>query len=105
MPELSSRVGRVRFVGTLEGISFLVLVGVAMPLKHFLAMPMAVKWVGWIHGLLFIGYALVLLHAFVGKRLTFRKSLVTFVCSLLPFGPFLMDRKLEVDEKRETAES
>lgn len=103
MPNFRTAVGRVRGVGMLEGVSFLVLMGVAMPLKYFFGMPEAVKWAGWCHGLLFVAYCLVLLMAFAGGALSFGKSALAFVAALLPFGPFLIDRKLEADEARESA--
>ena len=52
--------GRLRAVGMVEAVSFLLLLGVAMPLKYFAGMPLAVKIAGWIHGLLFIAFGRVL---------------------------------------------
>ena len=95
MPSYRTAVGRVRIVGMLEGVSFLLLMGVAMPLKYFAGMPEAVKWAGWTHGMLFVAYALVVLTAWTGGSLSFGKSALAFVASLLPFGPFVIDRKLE----------
>ena len=46
----------LRKVGIAEGISFLVLLGIAMPLKYFLHQPMAVTIFGWIHGILFVAF-------------------------------------------------
>ena len=51
---LSHSIGRLRAIGMLEGVSFLVLLGVAMPLKYLAGMPAAVKIVGWVHGILFV---------------------------------------------------
>lgn len=90
--------GRLRLVGLFEGASFLALMGVAMPLKYLAAMPEAVKWTGWIHGVLFIAYSLAILTAFLERRISFGKSALAFVAALLPFGPFLMDRSLAKDE-------
>ena len=47
---------RFRTIGIAEGISFLVLLLIAMPMKYFLKIPEAVKIVGWMHGALFVGY-------------------------------------------------
>lgn len=87
----------------LEGISFLLLMGIAMPLKYFAEMPEAVRYTGWAHGLLFIAYCLVIFLAWTEGKLPFRKALLAFVASLLPFGPFIIDKKLEADEEREDA--
>lgn len=101
MPDLTSDVGRMRAVGMIEGVSFLVLMGVAMPLKYLADLPLAVKWAGWVHGILFILYCLTILMALLNGRVSFRKSFLAFVASLLPMGPFLMDRGLVVDEENE----
>lgn len=104
-PDLRTWVGRVRVVGMMEGISFLLLMGVAMPLKYGAGMPAAVQWTGWIHGILFILYGLVVLMALVNGRLSFGKAALAFVASLVPFGPFLLDRRLAADERNELPES
>lgn len=93
--------GRVRAVGMLEAISFLLLMGIAMPLKYLAGRPEVVTYVGWAHGALFIAYCLVIFLAWIEGSLPFRKALMAFVASLLPFGPFIIDRRLEPDEKRE----
>ncbi|BCX48868.1 membrane protein YdzA [Haloferula helveola] len=91
-------VGRVRIVGWIEGISYLLLLGVAMPLKYLADLPMAVKIVGWAHGVLFVVLMLLILIAWIGKKLSFGHSALMVIASLLPFGPFFIDRKLAADE-------
>ncbi|MEO5716813.1 MAG: DUF3817 domain-containing protein, partial [Luteolibacter sp.] len=49
MPNWKTEIGRVRLVGMIEGVSFLLLMGVAMPLKYLAGMPVAVKVAGWGH--------------------------------------------------------
>lgn len=100
MPDLQSPVGRVRIIGFAEGVSFLLLMGVAMPLKYLAGQPLAVKYLGWAHGLLFILLCLAILQAFAGGALSFKRSLLTFLAALVPFGPFLIDRQLAQDESR-----
>lgn len=77
-----------------EGVSFLLLMGVAMPLKYLADIPLAVTWTGWIHGVLFISFLLALLLAWAGGSLSVGTSALALIASLLPFGPFLIDRKL-----------
>ncbi|MFT4175302.1 MAG: DUF3817 domain-containing protein [Luteolibacter sp.] len=101
MPHLNHHVGRVRLLGYFEGISFLLLLGVAMPLKYMADMPAAVQWTGMIHGILFIAYVLVVLLAWINGALNFRKSALAFLAAFIPFGPFLVDRHLAVDEEKE----
>ncbi len=100
---LAHAVGRVRLCGLLEGASFLLLLFVAMPLKYLLDMPMAVRYVGMAHGVLFILYVLLILLAWLDRKLTAKKSALAFVASLIPFGPFLIDSKLAEDERAEAA--
>ena len=93
-PDLRDPVGRVRAVGMVEGVSFLLLLGVAMPLRKFAGMHEAVTYAGWLHGGLYIGFLLVLFQAWAGGALSFAKSALAFIASLVPFGPFLIDRHL-----------
>jgi integral membrane protein len=99
MPSWKSAVGRVRLTGMMEGVSFLLLLGVAMPLKYLAHIPEAVKWTGWCHGLLFVLYCFAIFSALVNGSLSFKKSVLAFVAALIPFGPFLVDRKLAVDDE------
>ena len=46
----------LRILGNIEGISYLLLLGVAMPMKYYFEMPMAVKITGMAHGVLFVAY-------------------------------------------------
>ncbi len=105
MPNWKLEIGRMRIVGMVEGVSFLLLMGVAMPLKYFADMPLAVTYVGWVHGILFIAYCLTILMALVGGKISFPESVMAFVASLLPFGPFVIDRRFEKDEARERSGS
>ncbi len=98
MPNWKSPVGRMRLIGMCEGVSFLLLMGVAMPLKYFAGLPAAVTWTGWLHGILFVCYGLAIFAALAGGRISFGKSALAFVASLIPLGPFLIDRKLAEEE-------
>jgi integral membrane protein len=91
----TSSIELLRKVGKAEGISFLLLVGIAMPLKYAAGMPLAVTIVGSIHGVLFVAFSLVLLMALVKTPLTFKWAVFTFIAALLPFGPFVIDGKLK----------
>lgn len=81
-------------IGTAEAISFLLLIGIAMPLKYIANFPLAVSVVGMAHGLLFIAY-LIMIHI---CRITFGWSLTTAafgaIASVLPFGPWVFERWL-----------
>jgi integral membrane protein len=87
--------GQFRLIGILEGISYVVLLFVAMPLKYFADMPNAVKYVGWAHGALFVLYMLWLLQVWLEYNWKFTKVIFAFVMSIIPFGAFILERKLE----------
>ena len=91
---------RFRIISITEGISLLVLLLIAMPLKYGFDMPGMVKYVGWAHGLLFILYVLMLFPTRRALNWSFTTTALGLVASLLPFGPFLFDRKLKSDEKQ-----
>ena len=95
---LSTNLGRLRVVAILEGISFLVLLFVAMPLKYLAGMPLAVRIVGMAHGLLFLGFVHFLIQVHIEKQWPLARSVAAFVASLVPFGPFVLDRKLAAEE-------
>lgn len=86
---------RVRKVGIVEGVSYLLLLGVAMPLKYLAGIAIAVKVIGWAHGALFVLLAAVALHALLSKALKFGEAFMVGIASLVPFGPFLIDGKLK----------
>lgn len=77
-----------------EAVSFLLLVGVAMPLKYLAGRPLAVSVVGAIHGGLFVLFCAALLRTLLVARWPFLRAAVIFVASLLPFGPFVVDRRM-----------
>ena len=100
---LDSPVGRVRAVGFIEGCSALILFFVAMPLKYLSGIPdtgkTVVFWVGSIHGGLFILYALAAIWAWYRGHLTSRLLGLAAIASIVPFGPFVIDRRLKAHEE------
>ncbi|AKC82613.1 membrane protein [Verrucomicrobia bacterium IMCC26134] len=91
---LSTPLARLRIVGFLEAISFLLLVGVAMPLKYFAAQPLAVRYVGMAHGILFLLYLLALVPVALDYKWKAKTIAWAFLASLLPAGPFVFDGKV-----------
>jgi integral membrane protein len=85
---------RLRWVAKIEGVSFLVLLGIAMPLKYAAGLPIAVKLVGWAHGVLFVLFLISLGYAWWKAKLPLGLSALVFIASLLPFGPFVIDGRL-----------
>ena len=99
---LSTALGRFRIIALAEGTSFLLLLGIAMPLKHMMDMPTMVTWVGWAHGLLFILYILTGAHAALERRWSFTLIIAAFVASLVPLATFYLDFWLRRQEREET---
>jgi len=97
---LNSAIGRLRLVGMCEAVSFLLLLGVAMPLKYLADMPLAVKLVGWVHGVLFIAFLLLILPAISQARWPLRRGVILAGAALVPFGPFLADRSLKAAQEK-----
>lgn len=91
---LRTPIGRLRVIAFVEGVSFLVLLGVAMPLKYFADLPEAVKIFGWIHGLLFVLYLISVAEVTFRRRWSFAQIVGAIVASLIPFGTFALDRRL-----------
>jgi len=84
-------------VGVWEGVSYLVLLFVAMPLKYGMGYQEAVRLTGSAHGFLFVGFMAVLFYAILTKAITFRKAVWAFVLSLIPFGTFYLSFDKPVD--------
>ena len=84
----------LRAVSLTEGVSYLLLLLVAMPLKYVWGWPLAVKYVGWAHGMLFVALGLLVLLAMLRASLPFGTACIVGIASLLPAGPFFADRLL-----------
>jgi integral membrane protein len=76
-----------------EGISLLLLMGIAMPLKYVFDLPLMVKWVGWAHGILFVAYIFGMLANARSQKWSFIDLFWITLASFVPFGTFVMERK------------
>lgn len=90
----SQTVSFLRRIALLEGVSFLLLLGVAMPLKYLAAMPLPVSVLGWVHGVLFIVFCYALLQAALKTQWSLARCGLVFLASVVPFGPFLLDKRM-----------
>ena len=90
---------RLRAVVFLEGISYLVLLFVAMPLKYFGGMPLAVRIAGSVHGFLFVALVALTLRAMRVRGKPFSWGARIAVASVLPFATFTLDRELGLDDE------
>ncbi len=98
---MMSPVHLLRVTALTEAVSFLILLGVAMPLKYAAGLPMAVQIVGWIHGILFMAFCLALANVFFRDRWPVLRAAIVFIAALIPFGPFLIDRRMKELERAE----
>ncbi len=94
MFKFDSTLNRLRSVGTWEAISYLLLLGIAMPLKYGFDMPQAVRVVGMAHGILWMAYIGLAILGQVDYKWSIKTTFWLFIASLLPFGPFVADAKL-----------
>ena len=84
----------LRTIALIEGGSFLVLLFVAMPLKYLWNTPQAVRVVGMAHGILFIIFCILLLRVWIVARWPMGRAALIFAASIMPFGPWLVDRRI-----------
>ncbi|WP_268034119.1 DUF3817 domain-containing protein [Algoriphagus sp. PAP.12] len=94
-PEQHTWAKRFKWISLIEGASFLILLFIAMPLKYMFDMPIAVTYMGWIHGVLFILYIYTVFPTASKLKWDFSRTLFALIASVLPFGPFIFDRNLK----------
>jgi integral membrane protein len=82
-----------RTVAYAEGLSFLILLGIAMPLKYIGGMPEYVRVVGALHGGLFLAYFAGVIYFADHHEWSKKKTLYGLIASVLPFGTFVFDRR------------
>jgi len=85
---------QLRVVGFAEGLSYLLLLFVAVPLKYLGGVALAVRVVGMIHGVLFLLYLVAVVRAGWGRRWPVVFWVEAIGASVVPFGPLLLDGKL-----------
>lgn len=90
---------RFRMTGIAEGISFLVLLLIAMPLKYFYNTPEAVKVVGWIHGVLFVAFLWFAFEVMGNFKKGFGWFIKAFAAAIIPLGTFVFDKQLKKEEQ------
>ncbi|ERI07845.1 DUF3817 domain-containing protein [Aneurinibacillus aneurinilyticus] len=95
---LKTPLGRFRLIALVEGISFLLLLGIAMPLKYFADFPAAVSVAGALHGLLFVLYIAAVAHVTFALRWSFVRVIGALVASIVPFGNFVLDSRLRQEQ-------
>lgn len=92
---LHTAMEKFRLAAITEGFSYLFLLFIAMPVKYLGGSPAPVKYGGWVHGVLFMAYVILLLQVWIRYKWTFNRVVWAFAASLLPFGTFVPDRHLK----------
>ena len=83
----------LRVISYLEGISYILLLFIAVPIKYYANDPSLVKLLGMPHGLLFVAYVLLSFVSSKEYRWNSKKTLVVLISSVIPFGTFYVDYK------------
>ncbi|MDA9589925.1 MAG: DUF3817 domain-containing protein [Opitutae bacterium] len=94
MIRFDTTLNRIRSIGIFEAISFLLLLGVAMPLKYIFDQPEMVRVVGMAHGVLWILYVGLAGLGQLDYKWPLKTTILLLIASLLPFGPIIADVKL-----------
>ncbi|MCK9337202.1 MAG: DUF3817 domain-containing protein [Arcobacteraceae bacterium] len=84
-----------RKISFIEGISYMILLFIAMPLKYFADLPVFVKVVGMAHGALFVLFLVYLFLAARENNWNIKFNALAFVASLVPFGTFYLETRLK----------
>lgn len=103
-PAAFAVLARLRVIGIVEGVSYLLLLFIAMPLKYMAGIEEAVRYVGWAHGLLFMLFVAAVGHAALVRRWTPGRTAWALLSSIIPFGTFVLDVQLR-REREELAAS
>ena len=92
---LTTRIGRLRLLGLLEGSSLLLLIFIAMPIKYMLHNPAWVKAIGPVHGVLFLLFVINTFQVAIEKEWSFKGlTWKVLLACIVPFGTFYIDRKI-----------
>ncbi len=90
----SSNLSILRLLAYLEGISFILLLGVGMPLKYMYETPKPNMIIGMAHGILFLAYCAWVIVVKSEQKWNFSKTFWALLAAFLPFGTFVADAKL-----------
>ena len=88
---LKTQLGRLRILAFVEGLSFLAILFVTMPLKYFYGMPEPNKIIGMLHGVLFIAYVYAVIQITLDEKWNMKKMSLSLLASIIPFGTFWAD--------------
>ncbi|MHA7944164.1 DUF3817 domain-containing protein [Formosa sp. 3Alg 14/1] len=90
---MNSLLKSLRIIGFLEGISYILLLGIAVPIKYLFHDPQYVKLLGMPHGILFVGYVVLAILVGIELKWSLKTIALVLLASLVPFGTFIADSK------------
>ncbi len=93
---------RFRIVSMLEGVSFLLLLFVAMPAKYQFGIPEAVTVMGWAHGFLFMAYVYMAVNLSNRYMWSPMYTIGVVLAGMIPFACFVLEMRLKRDAEQET---
>ena len=89
-----TQIGRLRILAYSEGVSFLLLLMITMPMKYIMGLRGPNMFIGLIHGLLFIAYVIAVIQIKFDQNWTYKKTFLALLAAVIPFGTFWADFKL-----------
>ena len=89
-----SELQKFRLINKIEGISFIILIFIAMPMKYSFGYPIATKVVGMMHGLLVFAFIYQIIEAKKEADFNLKETALYSILSLIPFGSFYTDKLL-----------
>jgi len=93
---LTTSLGRLRLISFIEGISYLLLIFVGMPLKYGMGIRSVNYFLGMSHGVLTMIFVLLLFIAFADKCISFVNAIKVFAASMVPFGAFWAEKQFKI---------
>lgn len=94
MQNVKSSTGQFQLICLLEGLSLIILLFIAMPLKYYFGQPGLTKIVGMAHGVLFLLYILYTIIFTIKYKWNFKTFALVTVASFIPFGTFYIEKKV-----------
>ena len=85
---------QLRWMSLIDAISYVLLVGIAMPLKHFADIPQPVSVVGMLHGIIWMLLVVSLVRARFASDWSTKRLLLIGFAALVPIVPFFLDRSI-----------
>ncbi len=96
---LDTALGKFRLLAFLEGVSFLIILFVTMPLKYGMEYGQPNKIFGMAHGVLFIAYVVGVIYMKFDQKWGIKTTFLALLASIIPFGTFWADKKLFREKK------